>query len=134
MSYTIKGLAHIGIMSNDNKASAKFYEELLDFKVFYEKTLENGTELTFVKNGNIVLEFINNDADANSMTSGQIAHVAIEVTAIDEIVKKLRAAGVDSFKTDEPINKPELFPTGSRMMFFTGPSGEIIELYEYKSI
>ena len=48
------------------------------------------------------------------------------------VAAELKAQGIDTFRTPEPVVLPELFG-GLRNWFFTGPSGEQIELIEHFS-
>jgi catechol 2,3-dioxygenase-like lactoylglutathione lyase family enzyme len=61
---------------------------------------------------------------------GIVGHFAIEVDDLDAVMQQLKAAGLLAEDA-----KPALFPhlyKGSRATHINGPSGEIIELFEYK--
>jgi len=126
-NFLVKGLAHIGVYTDDCDKCVKFYTEVLNFESYYEYTTDTGTELKFVRAGNMVVEFV---GVGNTPTPGTVDHIAIEVQGLDEIVKKVVATGA-TMCSENIGNMPGLFPTGSRMMFFIGPAGERIELYEY---
>ena len=61
---------------------------------------------------------------------GVIPHFAIEVEDLPLVVNELRAMGLDTFRTEEPVVLPKLFG-GLQNIFFKGPSGELIELIEH---
>ena len=61
------------------------------------------------------------------MTEGCIPHIAIYVDDLDAAAAEIKAAGVDTFMTPEKKVLPQLFG-GLENWFFTGPSGEQIEL------
>ena len=61
------------------------------------------------------------------MTEGCIPHIAIYVDDLDGAAADIRAAGVNTFMTPEKKVLPHLFG-GLENWFFTGPSGEQIEL------
>ena len=63
------------------------------------------------------------------MGEGNIPHIAILVDDLDAAASAIRAAGVDTFLTPEKKVLPELFG-GLQNWFFTGPSGEQIELLQ----
>jgi catechol 2,3-dioxygenase-like lactoylglutathione lyase family enzyme len=125
--YLVKGLAHVGVMTRDVDASMDFYVENLGFERYHIHTLPNGCKLGFVRCGDLVVEFIESGAQREK---GTVDHVAIEVLGLDAMTEALKARGI-VFDYDENHTVPDLFPSGSRMNFFTGPSGERIELYEY---
>ena len=62
---------------------------------------------------------------------GTVAHIALEVLNIENLVEALKQAGIESIKDSNIGTVPELFPTGIKNIFFKGPSGELIELFEH---
>ena len=61
------------------------------------------------------------------LTEGNIPHCAGYVDDVDAAAAELKALGVDTFTTPEKVVLPTLFG-GLENRFFTGPSGEQIEL------
>ena len=61
------------------------------------------------------------------MGEGNIPHFAVYVDDVDAAAAALRSAGVDTFLKPEKTVLPNLFG-GLENRFFTGPSGEQIEL------
>ena len=61
------------------------------------------------------------------LTEGNVPHFAVYVDDLDAAAAAVRAAGVDTFMTPEKKVLPGLFG-GLENWFFTGPSGEQIEL------
>ena len=61
------------------------------------------------------------------MGEGSIPHFAVYVDDLDAAAAAIKAAGVDTFMTPEKKVLPNLFG-GLENWFFTGPSGEQIEL------
>ncbi len=124
--YLVKGLAHIGIMTSDAKACAQFYIDNLDFRHFYSYTLGD-LVLEFVECGGCVVEFVQSGAVD---VAGVVNHVAIEVQGIEKLVEKLKAKGI-VFETEDITKMPDFFPNGVKNIFFAGPAGERIELFDY---
>ena len=58
---------------------------------------------------------------------GVIPHIAIYVDDVDQAAADLKALGVDTFLTPEKVVMPDTFG-GLENWFFTGPSGEQLEL------
>ena len=133
MQHLVIGLAHIGVKTKNSKKSVDFYKDVLGFQLYYSYKFDDGTALDFLRAGSCIIEIIGNPNfdDAVCDCEGTVAHVALEVLNIDAMIASLKAAGVDSWQSDAPSELPELFPTGSRNIFFKGPSGELIELFEY---
>jgi catechol 2,3-dioxygenase-like lactoylglutathione lyase family enzyme len=128
----LKGLAHIGIFTANMEKSLGFYCGMLGFEHYYSCDL-NGTKLGFIKAGSCVIELIHPKEYAGGRGEGVVAHVAIEVSGIRELVAGLRAKGV-KFNSEDVSVIPALFPPGSTNIFLTGPDGESLELYEYAAV
>ena len=82
--------------------------------------------LALVDLGGVTLELIQSPTPV-SMEEGNLPHFAIYVDDVDAAAADLRSAGVDTFLTPEKRVVPGLFG-GLENWFFTGPSGEQIEL------
>ena len=61
------------------------------------------------------------------MGEGNVPHFAVYVDDLDAAAAAVKATGVDTFMTPEKKILPNLFG-GLENWFFTGPSGEQIEL------
>jgi len=125
---TICGLAHIGIMTADIQKSIDFYVKHLNFELANRQTLGT-TELAFLRVGDCVLELIApaDKAALDALKPGQVDHVALKVNDLDAEVVRLERAGIKFFA---PARHIDLFAGGSRCIFFAGPSGERIELFQ----
>lgn len=126
----LKGLAHIGIFTADMEKSLDFYTNKLGMEHYYSLDLGK-TLLRFVRAGSCIIELIQPENYTGGRTGdGVVAHVAIEVEGIRSVVAGLKAKGV-RFNSEDVTVLPGLFPTGSTNIFFNGPNGESLELYEY---
>ena len=123
-NFLFKGLAHVGVMTDDAEKSVKWYCENLGFRPWYAGKM-GPMPLTFVEGGGLVIEFISAGLAA---PGGPVAHIALEVLNIEEAVKALREKGVE---VPPPGTAPDFFPTGMKNVFFTGPNGETLEFVEY---
>ena len=81
-------------------------------------------ELALVEFGGFLVELI---AAPVPEGAGCIPHFAVYVDDVDQAAADLRVAGVDTFQTAEKCVMPNTFG-GLENWFFTGPSGEQIEL------
>lgn len=82
--------------------------------------------LALVAFGGFTLELIQSPVPV-PMGEGNIPHFAVYVDDLDAAAAAVKAAGVDTFMTPEKKVLPNLFG-GLENWFFTGPSGEQIEL------
>ena len=128
------GLGHIAINTRDMAESIAFYEKI-GGRLLSVSSLEKpeGTlKLALVSLGSVTLELLQYPTE-QALVKGSIPHFALLVEDVDKAAAAIRAAGVDSFKTEEKAVCPGLFG-GLENRFFTGPSGEEIELLQmYRS-
>ena len=123
-----QGLGHVAIHTKDMDGSIAFYEKIggaLRQRMSIP-TPEGDKLLALVSFGGTTLELIQSPTEA-PMTEGCIPHIAIYVDDLDAAAAEIKAAGVDTFTTPAKKVLPNLFG-GLENWFFTGPSGEQIEL------
>ena len=123
-----QGLGHAAIHTKDMDGSIAFYEKIggaLRQRMSIP-TPEGDKLLALVSFGGTTLELIQSPTEA-PMTEGCIPHIAIYVDDLDAAAAEIKAAGVDTFMTPAKKVLPNLFG-GLENWFFTGPSGEQIEL------
>ena len=122
--FLFKGLAHVGILTDDAEGSVRWYCENLGFRPWYAGKM-GPMPRTFVEGGGLVIEFI---AAGKAPAGGAVDHFAMEVLNIEGAVESLKAKGIEV----GPIGStPGFFPNGLKNVFFTGPNGEKIEFVEY---
>ena len=128
MNEHFKGLGHIAIYTKDMDESIAFYEKLGgSLRQRAAVSTPNGEKLlALVAFGGVILELIQSPTPM-PMTEGNIPHFALYVDDVDAAAASIRAAGVNTFLTPEKKVLPNLFG-GLENWFFTGPSGEQIEL------
>ena len=91
---------------------------------------EGEKKLALVEFGGFLLELIEPPAgELVPAGEGSIPHFAIYVDDLDKAAAAIKDAGVISFMTPEKKVLPETFG-GLQNWFFTGPSGEQIELLQ----
>lgn len=120
-----QGLGHIAVYTADMDRSIAFYE-LIGGKLLQRAPAcppAQVCELALVELAGFIVELIASEPGKE----GVIPHLAIYVDDVDKAAADLRALGVDTFMTSEKCVMPNTFG-GLENWFFTGPSGEQLEL------
>lgn len=127
-----QGLGHIAVYTADMDESIAFYEKIggaLEKRDAVQSP-EGEKKLALVAFGGFLIELIQ-PAEGTLVPSGEgsIPHFAVYVDDLDAAAAELKAAGVISFTAPEKKVLPDTFG-GLQNWFFTGPSGEQIELLQ----
>ena len=123
-----QGLGHVAIYTADMDQSIAFYEKIgggLKNQASIQ-TPDGEKKLALVNFGGVTLELIQAPTPM-PLTEGNVPHFAVYVDDVDAAAADIKAAGVDTFTTPAKKVLPNLFG-GLENWFFTGPSGEQIEL------
>ena len=128
MQKLYRGLGHIAIHTRDMDGSISFYEKIGGSLSRREtvSTPDGEKQLALVSFAGFLLELIQSPGPV-PMGEGTIPHFAVYVDDVDAAAAALQALGVDTFLAPEKTVRPNLFG-GLENRFFTGPSGEQIEL------
>ena len=132
MKQHYQGLGHIAVYTADMDASIAFYEKIGGSLHLRAPACspEQQRELALVEFGGFLLELI--EPPVGSLVpsgEGSIPHFAVYVDDLDKTAADLKAAGIISFTEPEKKVLPNTFG-GLQNWFFTGPSGEQIELLQ----
>ena len=127
MKQHYRGLGHIAVYTADMDASIAFYEKIGGSLRSRSPVClpEQERELALVEFGGFLVELI--AVPLPEEREGCIPHFAVYVDDVDQAAADLRAAGIDTFCTEAKCLMPNTFG-GLENWFFTGPSGEQIEL------
>ena len=124
MNEHYQGLGHIAVCTADMDESIAFYERIGGRLLQRSPTCPTqANELALVELAGFIVELIASDPGSQ----GVIPHIAIYVDDVDQAAADLKALGVDTFLTPEKAVMPDTFG-GLENWFFTGPSGEQLEL------
>jgi lactoylglutathione lyase len=125
-----QGLAHIAIYTGNMDESIAFYEKIGGTLRQRESlSTPNGDKLlVLVDFGGFTLELTQLPTPM-PLTEGNVPHIAVYVDDLDKTAAEIKAAGVNTFLTPTKTVLPNLFG-GVQNWFFTGPSGEQIELLQ----
>ena len=123
-----QGLGHVAIYTADMDQSIAFYEKIgggLKNQASIQ-TPDGEKKLALVDFGGVTLELIQAPTPM-PLTEGNVPHFAVYVDDVDAAAADIKAAGADTLLTPQKKVLPNLFG-GLENWFFTGPSGEQIEL------
>ncbi|GGE76414.1 VOC family protein [Priestia taiwanensis] len=124
----IRRLEHTGIMVKDIEASIHFYTNVLGLEL--QKTFIHTNEviklafLKFKDSAHTDIELIEGYNDSLPK-EGVVHHLAFTVDQLEEEIERFKRLNVEFI--DEA---PTTLPNGSKYIFFKGPDGEWLELFE----
>ena len=125
-----RNIHHVAVIGSDYEKSKHFYADILGLEVISEHYREEQKDwIIYMKLDGAVLElFIKEGCPKRPGWPGKEAyglrHLAFRVDSVEETVKELNAAGIET----EPIRE-DIF-TGEKMAFFHDPDGLPLELHE----
>ena len=117
----ITGLQHIGLPTNDMKATIEFYEKL-GFEIA-TRHINNGEDVVFLTLGNVCVETYENGQAVG--IHGAIDHICLDVDDIEKAWDDAKAAGLNFIDTE--IQALPFWKNGVRFFNVLGPNGEKVE-------
>ncbi|MFJ5759003.1 VOC family protein [Neobacillus sp. NPDC093182] len=123
----VKKLEHVGVMVSDLEVSIGFYENVLGLDLLDRFAANETTDLAFLgdrASGQVIVELICGK-DNRFPDEGKVHHIAFTVDRIEEEIERLRGLKVH-FTNDEVST----LANGSKYIFFKGPDGETLELFQ----
>lgn len=121
------GLQHVGLPTNDLKATIAFYEGLGFETVYQVRNEAAGEDVAFLRLKNLSIEAYENGRAA--MQSGAIDHIAIDV---DDVEAAYRLAQEQGYQIVS--NGVEFLPfwqNGVKFFILLGPNQERVEFNQY---
>lgn len=121
------GLQHVGLPTNDLKATIAFYESLGFETVYQVRNEAAGEDVAFLRLKNLTIEAYENGQAA--MQSGAIDHIAIDV---DDVEAAYRLAQEQGYQIVS--NGVEFLPfwqNGVKFFILLGPNQERVEFNQY---
>lgn len=123
------GLQHVGLPTNDLKATIAFYESLGFETVYQVKNEAAGEDVAFLRLKNLTIEAYENGRAA--MQSGAIDHIAIDVSDVEAAYRLAQEQGYQIVS-----NGVEFLPfwqNGVKFFILLGPNQERVEFNQYLS-
>lgn len=116
-------IAHVGIVVQDVERSSEFYTKVLRCQIvdIYE---DERIKLVFLQTGDQIIELVKYYQKEIHRQAGIIDHIAFQVENIEQEIKQLKGKNVE-FLYEAPI-----IVGNKKIIFFTGPDGERLELVE----
>lgn len=121
------GLQHVGLPTNDLKATIAFYESLGFETVYQVKNEAAGEDVAFLRLKNLTIEAYENGQAA--MQSGAIDHIAIDVVDVEAAYRLAQEQGYQIVS-----NGVEFLPfwqNGVKFFILLGPNQERVEFNQY---
>ena len=121
------GLQHVGLPTNDLKATIAFYESLGFETVYQVKNEAAGEDVAFLRLKNLTIEAYENGRAA--MQSGAIDHIAIDVSDVEAAYRLAQEQGYQIVS-----NGVEFLPfwqKGVKFFILLGPNQERVEFNQY---
>ena len=121
------GLQHVGLPTNDLKATIAFYESLGFETVYQVKNEAAGEDVAFLRLKNLTIEAYENGRAA--MQSGAIDHIAIDVSDVEAAYRLAQEQGYRIVS-----NGVEFLPfwqKGVKFFILLGPNQERVEFNQY---
>ena len=127
MRAMIRRIDHVSVPARDYAAAARFYQDVLGFALYSEKTLGGPTprRIGYLRppSGDAVIELVEEVGEG-----GTGFHYCLEVADLDAELERLAAAGLRVVTPPHPTEAREPRETGWRRAVLAGPAGELIEL------
>lgn len=121
------GLQHVGLPTNDLKATIAFYESLGFETVYQVRNEAAGEDVAFLRLKNLTIEAYENGRAA--MQSGAIDHIAIDVSDVEAAYRLAQEQGYRIVS-----NGVEFLPfwqNGVKFFILLGPNQERVEFNQY---
>lgn len=121
------GLQHVGLPTNDLKATIAFYESLGFETVYQVKNEAAGEDVAFLRLKNLTIEAYENGRAA--MRPGAIDHIAIDVSDVEAAYHLAQEQGCQIVS-----NGVEFLPfwqNGVKFFILLGPNQERVEFNQY---
>lgn len=121
------GLQHVGLPTNDLKATIAFYESLGFETVYQVRNEAAGEDVAFLRLKNLTIEAYENGRAA--MKSGAIDHIAIDVSDVEAAYRLAQEQGYQIVS-----NGVEFLPfwqNGVKFFILLGPNQERVEFNQY---
>ncbi|MEH7275659.1 VOC family protein [Neobacillus vireti] len=123
----IRKLEHVGVMVSDLEVSIDFYQNVLGLDLKDKFAASPAVNLAFLgdrESSQVIVELI--AGENNSFPDeGKVHHIAFTVDSIEEEIERLKG-----LKVPFSNNEISTLANGSKYIFFKGPDGETLELFQ----
>lgn len=141
MGQIFRGLAHIGLFTDDYKNTMHFYTEQLPFQIIKETVEEHEGDTSgyypmqwaLIELNGLYLEIMQcaNQACVENGVAGAFNHLGISVSDLERAIDELKHKGIEDDRFEAVAVNGQLFPGHVyRSCRIKGANGELIGLYE----
>ena len=113
----LTGLAHIGVCVSNMDRSVGFYQDTLGLALEKRFTMDNGTELAFLRVGGCTLELICRPNGSVPAAPGQVDHICFDVCEIAPLVERLLREGMEAAIRERTGLVPDAYFSGTKMQW-----------------
>ncbi|AHF91086.1 glyoxalase [Opitutaceae bacterium TAV5] len=131
------GFHHVALRLDNWDAAVAFYRDVLGFSIHVAWSRPDGLRCALLDiGGNCRLEIFEDPAARPipaSEATGPLLHMALHAADVDVAIERVRAAGYPVTRGPEDVTIKTtngLGPVPVRLAFFTGPAGEVWELFK----
>ena len=121
------GLQHVGLPTNDLKATIAFYESLGFETVYQVRNEAAGEDVAFLRLKNLTIEAYENGRAA--MQSGAIDHIAIDVSDAEAAYRLAQEQGCQIVSPG--VEFVTFWQMGVKFFILLGPNQERVEFNQY---
>lgn len=125
------GFHHVAMKVKDFDATIRFYTEVLGFTKAISWGEETKRGVMLDAGDGACLEIFES-LDEMPRPEGAFCHLALRTSKCDEVLERVRAAGMQVTIEAKDILLNSDPPTPARIAFFKGLNGEVIELFQNK--
>ena len=120
-------IEHLGIMAENTRNLAEWYQSVLDFSVLAEIPGEIPTFLLRQAGGGAFLEIMpkSHECSMPDFSGKSFMHIALRVEKFDAAIEGLRSLQI-------PIEKIKSAPGNAQLAFFRDPEGNLLQ-FVYRS-
>lgn len=116
-------VAHVGMVVQDAERSTEFYTQVLGCQIV-DRHEDERIQLVFLQTNDLVIELVKHkQREEAERMAGVIDHIAFYVDDLEKEMARLK--GKVEFLYDAPI-----LTGNKKIIFFTGPEGERLELVQ----
>ena len=118
-------IEHVSILCRDMDASLEFYSRMFNAQIMFQRKMDDGKAITYLKIGNSMLELMYMGPASEPVDAREhygVHHIGIKVSDFEKAYSRLRDNGAEFL--GEPFSPIK----GFKLLFLRDPNGAVIEI------